>query len=110
MLTELPAVGAAPIVRPLKVTVTAELAAAAPVCNVMITLDMWVAADIAVAPLSKTEGDVPKTKKLDGYVRVIVAPIASAPEDEVVNPKVAETPGSFTILFELGMEKNAPVT
>ncbi len=85
---ELPAV-AAPMVRPVTVTVTPLLAAtAAPVVTTI-----WVLVGVATAPpltpLIVAAGDPVPEKKPDGYVSVMVLPIASAPPAVVVNEKVA---------------------
>ena len=67
-MTAPPAVGVAPIVMPPNVTVTAVLAAAAPVCNVNTKLDAPLAVEFAVAPpLTLTvAGVTPAAKKPDG--------------------------------------------
>ena len=85
---ELPAV-AAPIVKPVTVTVTAVLAAtAAP----MVTT-IWVLVGVATAPpltpLIVAAGDPLPAKKPDGYVSVMVLPMASAPPAVVVKLNVA---------------------
>ena len=65
-MTAPPAVGVAPIVMPPNVTVTAVLAAALPVCNV-ITILTPLAAEFAVTPpLNVTLGVTPTAKKLSG--------------------------------------------
>jgi hypothetical protein len=88
MPSTLPAV-AAPMVRPMTVTVTPLLAAtAAPVVTTI-----WVLVGVATAPpltpLIVAAGDPVPEKKPDGYVSVMVLPIASAPPAVVVNEKVA---------------------
>ena len=88
---ELPAV-AAPMVRPVTVTVTAVLAAtAAPVVTTI-----WVSVGVATAPpltpLIIAAGDPALAKKPDGYVSVMVLPVASAPPAVVVNENVAAAP------------------
>ena len=85
---ELPAV-AAPMVSPVTVTVTAVLAAtAAPVVTTI-----WVLVGAATAPpltpLIVAAGDPALEKKPEGYVSVMVLPVASAPPAVVVNEKVA---------------------
>ena len=85
---ELPAV-AAPMVRPVTVTVTAVLAAtAAPVVTTI-----WVLVGVATAPpltpLIIAAGDPALAKKPDGYVSVMVLPAASAPPALVVKVNVA---------------------
>ena len=88
MPLELPAV-AAPMVRPVTVTVTAVLAAtAAPV-----VMTIWVLVGVATAPpptpLIVAAGDPALAKKPDGYVSVMLPPEASAPPAVVVNENVA---------------------
>ena len=88
---ELPAV-AAPMVRPVTVTVTTLLAAtAAPVVTTI-----WVLVGVATAPpltpLIVAAGDPVLEKKPDGYVSVMVLPAASAPPALVVNENVAAAP------------------
>ena len=86
---ELPAV-AAPMVRPVTVTVTAVLAAIAAVAVVMT---IWVPVGVATVPpptpLIVTPGVPVLAKKPDGYVNVMVLPIASAPPAVVVKENVA---------------------
>ena len=86
---ELPAV-AAPMVRPVTVTVTAALAAIAAVAVVMT---IWVPVGVAtvppLTPLIVTPGVPVLAKKPDGYVNVMVLPIASAPPAVVVKENVA---------------------
>ena len=81
---ELPAV-AAPMVRPVTVTVTTLLAATA----ALVVTTIWVLVGVATAPpltpLIVAAGDPVPEKKPDGYVSVMVLPIASAPPEEVVN-------------------------
>ena len=87
---ELPAV-AAPMVRPVTVTVTAVLAAIAAVAAVVMTI--WVPVGVAtvppLTPLIVTPGVPVLAKKPDGYVNVMVLPIASAPPAVVVKENVA---------------------
>jgi hypothetical protein len=91
MPVALPAV-AVPMVRPVKVTVTAVLAGIAAVAVVMIT---WVAVGVATLPVGPpmplicTWGDPWLAKKPDGYVSVMVLLVASAPPAVVVNENVA---------------------
>ena len=89
MPLELPAV-AAPMVRPVTVTVTAVLAAIAAVAVVMT---IWVPVGVAtvppLTPLIVTPGVPVLAKKPDGYVNVMVLPIASAPPAVVVKENVA---------------------
>ena len=89
MPIELPAV-AAPMVRPVTVTVTAVLAATAAVAVVMT---IWVLVGVAtvppLTPLIVTAGVSVLEKKPDGYVNVMVLPVASAPPAVVVNENVA---------------------
>ena len=86
---ELPAV-AAPMVRPVTVTVTAVLAAIAAVAVVMT---IWVPVGVTtvppLTPLIVTPGVPVLAKKPDGYVNVMVLPIASAPPAVVVKENVA---------------------
>jgi hypothetical protein len=93
-VTAPPAVGVAPIVMPPIVTVTAVLAAAAPVCNVITMLDAPLAAEFAVAPpLNVTLlGVTPTAKKLSGYISVTVLDTASAPPAVGVKLNVTGTP------------------
>ena len=97
-MTAPPAVGAAPIVMPPNVTVTAKFAATVPVCNVSTMLDAPLAAELAVAPpFNATEdGVTPAAKKPDGYISVTVLGTASAPPSVVVNLNVTDTPPLFT--------------
>ena len=91
MPVKLPAV-AAPMVRPVTVTVTAVLAATAAVAVVMT---IWVLVGVATlpvggpVPLICTPGVPVLEKKPDGYVNVMVLPVASAPPAVVVNENVA---------------------
>ena len=85
---ELPAV-AAPMVRPVTVTVTPLLATtAAPVVTTI-----WVLVGVATAPpltpLIIAAGDPALAKKPDGYVSVMLLPAASAPPAVVVKENVA---------------------
>ncbi len=93
-VTAPPAVGVAPIVMPPNVTVTAVLAAALPVCNVITMLDAPLAAEFAVAPpLNVTLlGVTPTAKKPSGYVSVTVLDTASAPPAVGVKLNVTGTP------------------
>ena len=92
-MTAPPAVGVAPIVMPANVTVTAVLAAALPVCNVITMLDAPLAAEFAVAPpLNVTLGVTPTAKKLGGYISVTVLDTASAPPAVGVKLNVTDTP------------------
>ena len=92
MPLEPPAV-AAPIVRPVTVTVTAVLAATAAVA---VVTTIWVLVGAAtlppLTPLMVTAGDPALAKKPDGYVSVMVLPVASAPPAVVVNENVAAAP------------------
>ena len=90
MPVEFPAV-AAPMVRPVNVTVTALPAAIAAVAVVMtICVPVGVAAvPVAPPPLIATPGVPVLEKKPDGYVSVMLLPVASAPPAEVVNDTVA---------------------
>ena len=79
-VTAPPAVGVASIVMPNNVTVTAAIAAEAPVSNVITMLDAPLAAELASAtPLNVTLGVTPTAKKLSGYISVTVLDTASAP-------------------------------
>ena len=86
---ELPAV-AAPMVRPVTVTVTAVLAA---IDWVAMVMTIWVLVGVATAPpltpLIVAAGDPVPEKKPDGYVSVMVLPLESAPPAVVVNENVA---------------------
>ena len=92
MPLELPAV-AAPMVRPVTVTVTAVLDATAAVAVVMT---IWVLVGVAtvppLTPLIVAWGVPVLEKKPDGYVSVMVLPVASAPPAVVVNENVAAAP------------------
>ena len=95
MPVELPAV-AAPMVRPVKVTVTALLAAIDRVEMVMTSRVLVGFATLPVGgplPLICTPGVPMLEKKLDGYVSVMVLPDASLPPAVVVNENVAAAPG-----------------
>ncbi len=91
MPVALPAV-AAPMVRPLTMTVTAALAGIVAVLVVMMT---WVLVDVATLPVTtplsmkRTWGDPWFLKNCVGYVSVMLLPITSAPPAVVVNAKVA---------------------
>ena len=89
---EFPAV-AAPMVRPVTVTVTAVLPAIASVAVVtMIRVLVGVATvpvGVTPPPLIVTSGVPVLEKKPDGYVSVMLLPVASAPPAEVVNDTVA---------------------
>ena len=96
---ELPAV-AAPMVRPVTVTVTPLLAAtAAPVVTTI-----WVLVGVATAPpltpLIVAAGDPVPEKKPDGYVSVMVLPLESAPPAVVLKLKVTDTFVLFTTRSE----------
>ena len=91
MPVALPAV-AAPMVRPVTVTVTAVLAGIAAVAVVMMT---WVLVGVATLPVGPplplicTWGDPWLAKKPGGYVSVILLPIASSPPKVGWNENVA---------------------
>ena len=91
MPVKLPAV-AAPMVRPVTVTVKAVLAATAAVAVVMT---IWVLVGVATlpvggpVPLICTPGVPVLEKKPVGYVSVILLPISSLPPAVVVNENVA---------------------
>ena len=103
--------GVAPIVMPPNVTVTAVLAAALPVCNVITMLDAPLAAEFAVAtPLNVTLGVTPTAKKLSGYISVTVLDTASAPPAVGVKLNVTGTPARFTTRSADTIEKEAAVT
>ena len=93
-MTAPPAVGVAPIVMPPNVTVTAVLAAALPVSNVITMLDAPLAAEFAVAPpLNATEDGITlAAKKPGGYVSVTALGTASAPPAVGVKLNVTGTP------------------
>ena len=92
MPLELPAV-AAPMVRPVTVTVTAVLDATAAVAVVMtICVLVGVATVPPLTPLIVAWGVPVLEKKPDGYVSVMVLPVASAPPAVVVNENVAAAP------------------
>ena len=88
---ELPAV-AAPMVRPVTVTVTAVLAAIDWVAMVMTIWVLVGAATVPVGgplPLICNPGVPVLAKKPDGYVSVMLPPEPSAPPAVVVNENVA---------------------
>ena len=103
-MTAPPAVGVAPIVMPPNVTVTAVLAAALPVCNVITMLDAPLAAEFAVAPpLNVTLlGVTPTAKKSGGYISVTVLDTASAPPAVGVKLNVTGTPVRLTTRLVFG--------
>ncbi len=106
-----PAVGVAPIVMPNNVTVTAVLAAAAPVSNVITMLDAPLTAEFAVAPpINVTLGVTPTAKKLSGYISVTVLDTASAPPAVGVKLNVTGTPGRVTIRSEGAIMNATDVT
>ena len=79
------------MVRPVTVTVTAALAAIAAVAVVMT---IWVPVGVATVPvapppLTVTPGVPALEKKPDGYVSVMLLPVASAPPAVVVKENVA---------------------
>ena len=86
---KLPAV-AAPMVRPVTVTVTAVLAA---IDWVAMVMTIWVLVGAAtpplLTPLIVAAGIAVLEKKPDGYLSVMVLPDASAPPAVVVNENVA---------------------
>ena len=86
----LPAV-ATPMVKPVKVTVTALLALIAWVAVVMtMEVPVGVATEpVGPLPLICALGDPALAKKPDGYVSVMVLPAASAPPAVVVKVNVA---------------------
>ena len=91
---KLPAV-AEPMVRPVTVTVTAVLAAIDWVAMVMTICVLVGVATLPVGgplPLICTPGVPVLEKKPDGYVSVMVLPVASAPPAVVVNENVAAAP------------------
>ena len=81
------------IVRPIKVTVAAALAATVPVDNVITMLETPVELALAkAAPLSETLGGVPPAaKKPEGYISVIVLLAECAPPAVGINENVAIT-------------------
>ena len=86
----LPAV-AAPMIRPVTVTVTAVLAATAAVA---LVITIWVLVGVATLPVGPlplicTPGVPVLEKKPAGYVSVILLPISSLPPAVVVNENVA---------------------
>ena len=85
----LPAV-AAPMVRPVTVTVTAVLA---PIDWVAMVMTIWVLVGVATLPVGPlplicTPGVPVLEKKPAGYVSVILLPISSLPPAVVVNENV----------------------
>ena len=87
----LPAV-AAPMVRPVTVTVTAVLA---PIDWVAMVMTIWVLVGVATLPVGGplplicTPGVPVLEKKPAGYVNVMLLPISSLPPAVVVNENVA---------------------
>ncbi len=81
------------MVRPIKVTVAAVLAATVSDCSVITTLETPIALALATAaPLSKTlEGVPPAAKKPEGYISVIVLLAESAPPAVGMKENVAIT-------------------
>ena len=90
-----PAVGTDPMVKPIKVTVAAVLAATVPDPNdnVITMLETPVTLALATAaPLSETLGGLPPAaKKPEGYISVIVLLAESAPPAVGINENVAIT-------------------
>ena len=81
---------AGPIVNPVRVMVTTELAGrAALVIWMTKTAEEIGNRTTPVPPLMKTAGTTDKTKKPEGYVSVILQPGASAPPAVVVKVNVA---------------------
>ena len=80
------------MVRPVTVTVTAVLAA---IDWAAMVMTIWVLVGVATVPVGGppplicTPGVPVLEKKLDGYVSVMVPPVASAPPAVVVNENVA---------------------
>ena len=106
---ELPAV-AAPMVRPVTVTVTTLLAAtAAPVVTTI-----WVLVGVATAPpltpLIVAAGDPVPEKKPDGYVSVMVLPLESAPPAVVLNENVTVAFVLPATRSDAAIENKVPVT
>ena len=91
-----PAVDAAPIVKPFKVTTTAK--GIEPDSNVTLILESVLGPEMAVAvPLKETlVGVTPEAKNPDGYINVIVLEADSAPPALGVKPNVTGTPGLLT--------------
>ena len=112
MPVELPAV-AAPMVRPVTVTVTAVLAA---IDWVEMVITIWVLVGVATVPVGGplplicTPGVPVLEKKLDGYVSVMVPPAASAPPAVVVNENVAAAPVLPATRSDVAIENKALVT
>ena len=84
-------IGERPIVSPLSVTVTDALAATPPLTIVITTAvaEGWPATPVVLPPLMATTGVAVEAKKPDGYVSVMVPPVAIAPSAEVVKENVA---------------------
>jgi hypothetical protein len=112
MPVEFPAV-AAPMVRPVTVTVTAVLAA---IDWVAMVITIWVLVGIATVPVGGplplicTPGVPVLEKKLGGYVSVMVPPAASAPPAVVVNENVAAAPVLPATRSDVAIENKALVT
>ena len=109
---ELPAV-AAPMVRPVTVTVTAVLAA---IDWDAMVMTIWVLVGVATVPVGGplplicTPGVPVLEKKLDGYVSVMVPPVASAPPAVVVNENVAAAPVLPATRSDVAIANKALVT
>ena len=112
MPVELPAV-AAPMVRPVTVTVTAVLAA---IDWAAMVMTIWVLVGVATVPVGGppplicTPGVPVLEKKLDGYVSVMVPPVASAPPAVVVNENVAAAPVLPATRSDVAIANKALVT
>ena len=94
----LPPAVAAPMVRPVTVTVTAVLAGMLELDGAMV-MTIWVGVGVATVPVGGplplicTPGVPVLEKKLDGYVSVMVLPVASAPPAVGVKVNVADDVG-----------------
>ena len=103
--------GAAPIVMPPNVTVTAALAPTLPDSSVSTILDAPLAPELAVAPLNVTLlGGTLGARKPEGYVSVMVLDVTSAPPADGAKLNVTGTGALFTARSELAMLNPTAVT
>ena len=111
-MTAPPGVGTDLMVRPIKVTVAATLAATVPDCSVMTSLESPAGpARASATPLNTTLGAVPPAaKNPEGYISVTVSDCKSAPPAVGVNVNVAGTPALCATRSATAMEKLAKTT
>ena len=103
---------AAPMVNCVTVTVTAVPAAMdAAAVVMMICVAVGVATlPVVLPPLNATCGDPEAAKKAEGYVSVIVLPMASAPPAVVVNENVAAADALPTMRSDVAIANEVLVT